>query len=175
VLDHLLLTSNLAPQLSLVRILHIHSDAPTGDSTLAHSDHDPVIVRVRPAGATLMTGMLSWGEMDVSARDDNGALLAQTTTDANGDFRLWGLPPGKVTIQLNTPDWIVLDDPAHLLSQPQLQSQLQPKAQPLTWSVTASAGAQTPSLPRVRHTTAMTGAWLALGTPWLADTLIQLH
>jgi hypothetical protein len=167
VLDHLLVTPNLAPQLSLVRILHLYSDAPTGDSTLAHSDHDPVIVYVRPTGAALISGRLNWEGIELNATDGSGTLLAQATTDANGDFRLWGLPLGKATLQLNAPDWIVLDDPAHLFSRP--------LSHPLTWSVDAVAGVQTPALPRVRHTTAMTGAWLALSTPWLADTLIQLH
>lgn len=166
-LDHLLLTPNLAPQLSLVRILHLYSDAPTGELTLAHSDHDPVIVRVRPAGAALISGTLNWDAIDVSAGNDSGETLAQTTTDANGDFRLWGLPLEKVILQLNAPDWIVLDDPAHLFPQP--------LSNPLTLRVDAIAGAQTPALPRARHTTAMTGAWLALSTPWLANTLIQLH
>lgn len=151
VLDHVLVTPNLATQLALVQILHLNADAPTGDSPLAHSDHDPVVLRLRPGGAAVLGGMLGWGEIEVRASDGNGALLAQATTDANGDFRLWGLPTGTVTLQFETPAWIVLDES--------------------TETVNAAAGLTTPELPRARHTTAITGAWLALNTPWLADSL----
>jgi hypothetical protein len=164
VLDHALMTPNLVPQLALVQILHIHADAATGASPLAHSDHDPVVLRVRPEGAALISGTLAWGDIGVSAYDASGNVLAQTTTDANGDFRLWGLPVGTVTLQLDTPTWIVANEPT-----------TGPTTGP-TAAIETVAGmmtqAMTPALPKARHTTAMAGAWVALHTPWLADTLI---
>jgi hypothetical protein len=157
VLDHALVTPNMAPQLSLVQILHIHADAAAGESPLAHSDHDPVVLRIRPQGAATIGGTLAWAEIGVSAHDNQGALIAQTLTDANGDFRLWGLPVGQVRLQVDVPEWIVVDTPTH----------------PLTLAVETTAGMITPAMPAARHATAITGAWLALNTPWLADTQIR--
>jgi hypothetical protein len=95
---------------------------------------------------------LGWQQIEVSASDGKGNLMAQTTTDANGDFRLWGLSMETVTLQFHAPAWIILDG--------------------ATLTVEAPAGMMAPTLPRARHTTAITGAWVALNTPWLAGTLI---
>lgn len=153
VLDHVLVTPNLAPQLALVQILHIHADAAAGDAPLAQSDHDPVVVRVRPGGATTVGGMLGWGEIDASVRDDNGLVMAHATTDARGDYRLWGLPAGMMMLQFDAPAWILLEE----------QTQL----------VDAAAGLMLSNVPHVRHATAVTGAWVALNTPWLAGKLLE--
>jgi hypothetical protein len=152
VLDHVLLTPNLVPQVALVEILHIHADAAAGDSPLAHSDHDPVVLRLRPGGAATIRGTLGWGQIQVSASDRNGVVLAQTSSDANGEYRLWGLPPGTLTLQFDAPAWIMLAE--------------------TTKTVEAAVGMNTTSMAQPRHTTAMTGAWVALNTPWLADALI---
>jgi hypothetical protein len=152
VLDHALVTPNLAPQLALVQILHIHADAAAGDSSLAHSDHDPVVLRLRPGGAAVVGGALQWGEIEVVAGDGNGMAVGRTITDANGDYRIWGLPVGVVTVHLQAPAWIKLDAPALI--------------------VDAQAGLTTPAMPQARHTTAMAGAWLALNTPLLANVLL---
>lgn len=157
VLDHALVTPNLAPQLSLVEILHIQADTPTGDSPLAHSDHDPVVLRLRPGGAAAIGGTLQWGQIAVSASDNSGNVVAQTVTDANGEYRLWGLPLGRVMLQFSAPAWIKVDAPT----------------QTLTQLVDTTAGMTTPDVPAMRHATAITGAWVALNTPWLADALID--
>lgn len=153
VLDHLLVTPNLTPKLALVQILHLHADSATGDSPLVHSDHDPVVVRVRPNGAAAIGGNLHWAQINVSARDANGKVMAQATTDAHGDYRLWGITMGSVHPQYDAPEWIVLDEPGQTIGA-------------LTGLLIAPA-------PQVRHTTAISGAWLALATPWLADTYIR--
>ncbi|MCC6454141.1 MAG: hypothetical protein IT328_04310 [Caldilineaceae bacterium] len=155
VLDHVLVTPNLAAQLALVQILHLHADAATGESPLAHSDHDPVVLRVRPGGAASIGGTLAWGEISVSVRDDDGLVMAHATTDARGDYRLWGLPEGMVMLQFDAPAWILLEEPIQL--------------------VDAGVGLRLASAPRVRHATAVTGAWVALSTPWLTDMLIPLN
>jgi hypothetical protein len=154
VLDHVLVTPNLVPQLALVQILHLHADAATGETPLAHSDHDPVVLRVRPGGAAAIGGTLQWGQIGVSVRDDKGLVIAQATTDVRGHYRLWALPVGRVMLRFNAPSWILLEEPIQL--------------------VDAAGGLLMSSAPRVHHTTAVTGAWLALTTPWLADTLIPL-
>jgi hypothetical protein len=152
VLDQLLVTPNLASQLALVEIVHGNADAPAG---VAQSDHDPVVMRVRPAGAAMVAGTLQWEEIEVSASDGSGTVVAQAMTDAGGDFRLWGLPIGSVTLQLHAPDWIVLGEPVQSVS------------------ITAGMVMPTmPTMPAVRHATGITGAWVALNTPWLAESSI---
>jgi hypothetical protein len=110
-LDHVLITPNMAGQVALLKILHIHADAPAGESPLATSDHDPVVLRLRPEGAAAIGGALGWGEVTVRATNPAGTL------------------PGYMT----------------------------------------------PTLPQARHQTAIVGAWVALNTPWLADTAIPYY
>jgi hypothetical protein len=95
---------------------------------------------------------LDWGQIEVRALDGSGALLAQASTDANGEYRLWGLPLAPLTLQYRAPEWIMLEEAAQ--------------------RVETTAGMVMPTTPRARHTTAMTGAWIALHTPWLADSVI---
>jgi hypothetical protein len=157
VLDHLLITPNLVAQTSLVQILHIHADAPSGETPLARSDHDPVVLRLRPSGAATIGGSLRWGEIHLRASNPAGDLLAETLSDDRGDFLLWGLPPGPVTLQWSAPPWIVLGAPAATSEQ----------------SVDAQPGWTRVQLPAARHETAIAGAWIALNTPWLADRLVR--
>ena len=153
VLDHALVTPNLITQLSLVEIRHLQADTPTGDSPLAQSDHDPIVLRIRPGGAAMVGGMLHWGQIAVSASDGSNALIAQSITDAAGEYRLWGLATGRITLQFTAPEWVVLDAPQQTLD--------------------IDAGMVTPTGPNARHATAITGAWVALNTPWLADALLD--
>jgi hypothetical protein len=155
VLDHALVTANLVDQLALVQIVHMHADAPSGDSPLAQSDHDPVVLRMRPNGAAHIGGTLAWSEITVSAADGSGNVVSQSVTDADGEFRLWGVPVGMVTLHYDSPSWIIVDGNAH--------------------EIEVVAGMITPVMPKTRHGTAMTGAWLALNTPWLAETRIPLR
>jgi hypothetical protein len=155
-LDHALVTPNLASQLALVQILHIHANQPTGDSPLAHSDHDPVVLRVRPEGIAALGGTLQWAEITVRVTNGEDELLAQSVTDAQGEFRLWGLPPGEATLEVSTPAWILLGEVSALY----------------THTVQIEAGMATPTLPTLRHMSAISGAWLALQTPWLAQELL---
>lgn len=157
VLDHILVTPNMTEQLALVQILHIHADSPAGETHLAHSDHDPVVVRVRPGGVATIGGSVGWGELAVTANDSGGMVAAQATSYASGDFRLWGVPVGNVTLQWRAPSWIVLDAPEYGANVP----------------VETRAGLVMLELPQARHTTAIGGAWVALQTPWLAERLLR--
>jgi hypothetical protein len=157
VLDHILVTPNLMEQLALVQILHIHADAPAGETHLAHSDHDPVVVRVRPGGVATIGGSVGWGELAVTAHEQGGTVVAQATSYASGDFRLWGMPVGNVTLQWAAPAWIVLDAPEFEATAP----------------IETQAGMMMLELPPARHTTAISGAWVALQTPWLAETFLR--
>jgi hypothetical protein len=163
VLDHVLITPNLAAQVALLKILHIHADAPAGETPLARSDHDPVVLRLRPQGVAAIGGAFGWGQVTVRATTPAGNVTAESMTDGRGDFLLWGLPPGPTTLHWDVPAWIVLDAPGQTITQTVSQN------------VETLPGYMTPTLPQARHQTAIVGAWLALNTPWLADTLIPYY
>ncbi len=106
VLDHMLIAPELAAQVALFDVLHIHVDQAD-----AASDHDPMMLRLRPAGAGTVGGTLGFGGIGVTAVAADGAELARSVTDFRGFFRLWGLPPGSVQLVLDAPPWISLSDP----------------------------------------------------------------
>lgn len=163
VLDHLLMTPNLAHQVASVDILHIHADRPTGDSSLAKSDHDPIRLRLRPAGAVVVGGSLGWGEIAVSVMADGGETLGQTVTDAHGEFRLWDVPVTAAALEFALPSWLVLDDSTVELELANGTAEELSSDVPLNLMLL--------EMPKPRHETAITGAWLALNTPWLVETL----
>ena len=152
ILDHALVSPNLVSQLALVELLHLQADRAAGTSPLAQGDHDPVVLRVRPGGVAAIGGTAQWAQIGLRVLDSQGTLLGETTTQARGDFRVWGLEEGTVTLEFAPPAWIVVDDP--------------------TLTVEVVGGMVTPALPPMRHATATTGAWLALQTPWLVKALM---
>lgn len=114
VLDHIVVTPALATLVTLVDPIHSNADFPAGDQhqlqTLAHaSDHDPVQVVLRPEGAAILGGSLRYGEIHVKLLDQNGGVVAETTTDANGDFRLWQLPIGAYTLTFTPPPAVTME------------------------------------------------------------------
>lgn len=112
VLDHILLTSNLQPLLAEVFVGRANANfaEPTGQllhSDIHHaSDHDQVLVRLRPAGAATLGGSLGYGGMMVELVDADGAVVAETTTDESGALRLWNLSPGAYGLRLVAPPWL---------------------------------------------------------------------
>jgi hypothetical protein len=152
VLDHILLTADLAPQIAQVQIVHSHADFPElgpEANPIPHaSDHDPVLLRLRPAGAASAGDALGVAGVKVEAVDASGAVVALATTDAAGEYRLWSLPLGELTLRFTPPPGVTVT-PAEL-----------------PWRT--APGYQPAPSPRVRHQTALTAAFLALATPELA-------
>lgn len=114
VLDHILVTPALATLVTRVDPIHSNADFPAGSQTqvqtLAHaSDHDPVQVVVRPEGAAILGGSLRYAEIHVKLLDQNGGVVAQSTTDANGDFRLWQIPIGAYTLTFTPPPAVTIE------------------------------------------------------------------
>ncbi len=136
ILDHLLVTPNLAPLIARVDPVHVNADYPAGDNAQVallqqSSDHDPVLLQLRPTGVGVLGGNLGFpnirlvlrqwagdeasvsGEFVVGESDscvDAGAEsdfpeVASTMTDASGDFRFWALTPGQY--------YLCIDAPAH--------------------------------------------------------------
>lgn len=115
VLDHLLVTPSLAPQLAEVRPVRINADFayPAAVNATVHhsSDHDPVLVRLRPGGAAWLGGQLGYAGIEVTVADASGANLATVTTDANGEFRVWNLTPGSVRVKLTPGNGVTVTEP----------------------------------------------------------------
>ena len=107
VLDHLLLTEGMKPHFGGIDILHINADYPIaqepGKMTLyGSSDHDPLALTVRPAGAAWIAGNAQRPNAAVELVDDGGAVVARTHSDALGDFRFFDLRPAAYTLRLGS-------------------------------------------------------------------------
>jgi hypothetical protein len=121
VLDHILLTANMAPALAEVDILHINVDFPYPtqvDFTQVHhaSDHEPIRLRIRPGGAAVAGGTLGYPDLRVTLLDQTQRPLGVAMTDALGEFRFWGLQPGEATLRIAAPDSVTLSSPDMTLS-----------------------------------------------------------
>ncbi|MEZ4711695.1 MAG: endonuclease/exonuclease/phosphatase family protein [Caldilineaceae bacterium] len=108
VLDHILISPAMLPHVAQVDPVHINADYPYPQQTDANSvhhssDHDPVVLRLRPGGASWVSGEVRFAGVGVQLWDVAGALLAETTSDAAGQYRLWNLPVGRYTIRLTLP------------------------------------------------------------------------
>jgi hypothetical protein len=121
VLDHLLITPNLAPLVARVAPLHVNADYPGGDNKQAAllqkaSDHEPVLLQLRPAGAGVVAGNLGFPDLTLILTTTTPVtapapvtgvnaveLPIVTTTDALGEFRFWGLPPGRYELRIDAP------------------------------------------------------------------------
>jgi hypothetical protein len=152
-LDHILLTPNLGPQIAGVAIAHINAGFPVTPATPRASDHDPVVVRLRPAGAASAGGSLGFAGIRVTGLGAAGAPMASAVSDAAGEFRLWDLPPGALTLRFSPPPGLVLT-PAEI-----------------SWI--AAPGYQLAPAPRAHHPTTLAAALLAFATPDLAGQLVM--
>ena len=112
VLDHILMTPALASHLAEVRPLRINADFayPAAINPTVHhsSDHDPVLVRIRPDSAAWLDGDLHYPGIGVELLDGADAPMATAVTDANGEFRVWNLTPGPVRVKLTAGDGVEL-------------------------------------------------------------------
>ncbi|MEZ4662153.1 MAG: hypothetical protein R2911_31775 [Caldilineaceae bacterium] len=105
VLDHILISPAMLPHVAQVDPVHINADYPypqQTDATSVHhsSDHDPVVLRIRPGGASWVSGDVRFAGVGVQLWDGAGALVAESTSDAAGQYHLWNLAPGAYTVRL---------------------------------------------------------------------------
>jgi hypothetical protein len=154
VLDHILVTPNLLPMLAQVEIIHINADFAQPaqvDRTSAFriSDHDPVQIRLRPGGAAMVGGNVSFPGVELILMDSAGQVVAKTASDALGDFRLWNLLPGQAFLRVHAPDYV---------SYP---------LQEMTLSL--QTGYNTVAIPTPVHPSAELGVALALLSPYLVE------
>lgn len=155
VLDHILVTPNLARMVALVDPVHTNADFPgsgqTQVQTLTHaSDHDPVQVLLRPDGAAILGGSLRYANIHVQLLDERGVVVSESSTDENGDFRLWHVPTGTYTVTFTTPAVVSIA--------------------PTQLSIVMDGGYQVLPPPAVTHRTVKIGVALALTAGELFQT-----
>jgi len=119
-LDHILLTPNMVQFLSGVDAVHSSADFASGGAGLHEagrqvSDHDPVVVRLRPEGAAAVAGNARFGGIVVGLAAAGGPVRLAAVTDRRGDFRIWDTGLGAATLHFLLPAWIELEAPAIVL------------------------------------------------------------
>lgn len=154
VLDHILVTANMAHEIAEVDPVHINADYPyplllDRESVHHSSDHDPVAVRIRPGGSGWIGGSLSFADIGVRLTDAAGDTVASTETDALGHFRFWNVTPGAYTLSYSPP--------AHI----ELAAQETP--------MQVAIGANLAGVPAAVHGTVVTGAAAAQLTHALGE------
>jgi uncharacterized protein len=159
VLDHILFTRGMRPAFAGIDILHINADFPTPldvdlETLFRSSDHDPVQLVVRPAGAGWIGGNVGLPRVLVTLRSQAGNGVGVTLTDELGDFRFWGLPPGRYRIDFKSPTGVTIQAPEKLLE--------------------IRAGAGLFLQPPVHHRQATLGAGAALFSPGLGRVIETL-
>ncbi len=101
--------------LSGVDAVHANADFASGGSGLEEtsrqvSDHDPLVVRIRPQGAAGLAGNASFADVLIGLEQDGNERPA-AVTDARGDFRIWNVTPGDVTLHYLAPTWLDIEQP----------------------------------------------------------------
>ena len=99
-LDHILYSRGMQSAFAGIDPLRINADFPVyaemDPATVYHaSDHDPLVLTLRPAGAGWVGGDAQMAGVVVELLDASGAAVAQTASDGIGEFRLWGVVPGR--------------------------------------------------------------------------------
>ncbi len=118
-LDHLLLTPGMMPDFSGFDIAHINADypiappegaehAPASAPVYGSSDHDPLVLTVRPGGGAWIAGSAQIPNTPVELTDRAGTVIARTETDALGEFRFFDLRPGAYSLHFALPAHITL-------------------------------------------------------------------
>ncbi|MBX3053898.1 MAG: endonuclease/exonuclease/phosphatase family protein [Caldilineaceae bacterium] len=107
-LDHILYSQGLQAAFAGVDPLHINADFPVygaldPTTIFRASDHDPVVLTLRPGGAGWIGGDVAMAGVGVELVDENGEVAAQTVSDSLGEFRLWGLVPGRYGLRYAPP------------------------------------------------------------------------
>ena len=122
-LDHLLLTPGLTPDFGGMAVAHINADFPIaqpggtegvpGDSAVyGSSDHDPLVLTVRPGGGAWIAGSAQIPNTPIELADSAGTVVARTESDALGEFRFFDLRPGAYSLHFALPEQVTLLTPA---------------------------------------------------------------
>ncbi len=115
VLDHILVTDSMVADIAEIQPVRLNANyaypaAVDAESVQHSSDHDPVLMRMRPGVAAWIGGNVGFGGIDVDLLDEAGLLVGSAVSDDDGEFRLWNVSPGKYRIRLTGPDTIRFDE-----------------------------------------------------------------
>ncbi|MCB9140275.1 MAG: hypothetical protein H6642_18195 [Caldilineaceae bacterium] len=120
VLDHMLTTANLAADVTAIEPVRINANYAYPemlDVTSVHhaSDHDPVAVTLRPEQGAWLGGNVRVPGVNVILLDEEDVIVGETETDAQGDFRLWRVQPGRYAVRLEAPAEVQIDPPTQII------------------------------------------------------------
>lgn len=112
-LDHVLMSPALAANVGEIAVLRLNADyassqAPDAEHIFHASDHDPLLVRIWPRSVGWIAGSVGYPGVRVELFDAAGDRVAQATSDARGDFRLWNVTPGPYRLVLIAPPHLEL-------------------------------------------------------------------
>jgi len=118
-LDHLLLSPGLMPDFGGMDIAHINADFPIAQPGGAEgvpglapaygsSDHDPLVLTLRPGGGAWIAGSVQIPNRPVELADSAGTVIARTESDALGEFRFFDLRPGAYSLHVGLPEAVTL-------------------------------------------------------------------
>lgn len=115
VLDHILISPNVVQSLSGLDTLHINADRAMCDAgletqTCQASDHDPLMMRLRPGGAAAVGGDSPYAGIAVEIEHLESGSVYRATTGHDGGFRVWDVPVGEVHVRFIPPEWVVMDE-----------------------------------------------------------------
>ena len=121
-LDHLLLTPGMMPDFGGMDIAHINADFPIAQPGVTEgvpglspvygsSDHDPLVLTVRPGGGAWIAGSAQIPNTPVELVDSAGTVIARTESDALGEFRFFDLRPGAYSLHFALPETVTLLGP----------------------------------------------------------------
>lgn len=122
-LDHLLLTPGTVPDFGGMDIAHINADFPIAQpggtegvpgnpAVYGSSDHDPLVLTLRPGGGAWIAGSAQLPNTPVELVDSAGTVVARTESDAAGEFRFFDLRPGAYSLHFALPEQVTLLTPA---------------------------------------------------------------
>ena len=122
-LDHLLLTPGMMTDFGGMDIAHINADFPIAQPggtegipglspEYGSSDHDPLVLTVRPGGGAWIAGNAQIPNTPVELADSGGTVIARTQSDALGEFRFFDLRPGAYSLRFALPEQVTLLPPA---------------------------------------------------------------
>jgi hypothetical protein len=118
VLDHILISPDMVQSVANVDVLHVNADFAmcSSESNVATcqamSDHDPLLIRLRPDGAASVGGELGFAGVLVELSSPAAGQIFSTRTVRDGSFRLWDVPAGTATMRYAMPNWLRIDDGA---------------------------------------------------------------
>ncbi len=117
-LDHLLLSPGMLPHFGAVDIVRINADFPVArqpnpETVFGSSDHDPLVLTLRPGGSGWIAGNAQIANARVELVNSAGAVVAQVESDALGDFRFFDLRPGAYSLRFALPAHVAPNSGAH--------------------------------------------------------------